>query len=378
MSDRRERRKVSGRGRAETHKTGFDSTSVKLPDGVKYFAVKKEGVARLEVIPYTVPEGANNPYAETGDLHFERTYWAHRGIGPEGGSYICSAKTASKKCPICEHRAQLAKDPDADEDLVKDLAPRERQLWNIFDHDNADDGVQVWDVSYHLFGKMLDARIKNADEDDGYEYFADPEDGMTLKVGFAEKSFAGNTFYETATIDFKKRSQELDADIIKKANVLDSLLVLKDYDELKKIYLQTDDDDEKPKKESERKEGARNKEESKKSEEPKKEKSVEKRPSTAIELGIERGDEVKHMKWGVCTILKITDDGTTLSLVDEKDEVHKGVELDEIKIKKAETKKEEPPQKKEEKPESKKETEKESKKDDDDGDWDTWDEKDED
>lgn len=243
--ERKERQRVSARKRAEEHKSGFSSKCYRIPDGVKSYSIKKEGVHRMDIIPYTVPEGVNNPFAEPGELHFERTYYTHRDIGPDGDMYPCLKKTFGTACPICDHRASMLRDPDADEELVKSLAPKERQLWNVFDPDDAEKGVQLWDCSFHLFGKQLDARVNNSDEDDGYEFFADPDDGLTLKVGFKEKTFGGNTFCETETIDFKSRKAPLPDELLEKAMILDSLLIKYDYDSLKQIFLQTRHEDDK-------------------------------------------------------------------------------------------------------------------------------------
>ncbi len=319
------RERLSGRKRAETHKGGFEGSSVQLPDGVDFFAVKKAGVYRLEIIPYIVPEGANNPNAEPGDLYFERTFWIHRGVGADNGVRVCPRKTANQPCAICDHRAKLAKDPDADENLIKDLSPKERQLWNVFDHADPEKKDQVWDVSYHLFGKQLDARIKNADEDDEYEFFADPEEGLTLKVGFAERSFSGNTFYEAETIDFKTRRTALDPELFESANLLDSLLIIEPYDKLKAEFLQTggddtddDTDDDPPPKKKTRK------------------RTTKKKPTeseeTAEKYGISKGDEVDTHTGGICTVLKISSDGTSLTLKDDDGEIHRAVSPADVKL----------------------------------------------
>lgn len=240
---RQEKRKVSARKMAEEHKSGFSSKCYKINDDTKLFIVKKEEVKRIDIIPYVVPEGAKNPYAEPGDLHMERTYYSHRDIGPDGDMYPCMKKTFGKPCPICDHRQHMLKDPDSDAEAIKQMAPKERQLWNVFDHDDPDRGAQLWDFSFHLFGKLMNSRVNNADEEDGYEFYADPDEGMTLKVGFEEKSFGGNTFYEATTIDFKPRRQPLEDELLDKALVLDSLLIEYEYDELKEIFLQTKHED---------------------------------------------------------------------------------------------------------------------------------------
>ncbi len=253
MATRRQREKkrerVSASRRVAEHQSGFSPTSFILPEGTNLFR-PKAGTKRLEIIPYTVGEG--NRFADEGSQYYERTYWVHRGIGPDNNSYVCPAKTAGKKCPICDARAKLAKRPDADEDVITGLAPKERQLWNVFDHNEPDKGVQIWEVSHHNFGKRLDTEIRNADEDDGFEYFADAEEGFTLRVGFEEASFAGNSFVEAASISFKRRKEPLSDELLEAAHCLDELLKIESYEELKRIFLQTaededEDEDEEPK-----------------------------------------------------------------------------------------------------------------------------------
>ncbi len=251
MGRKKKRGKVkSARTRAENHTSGFERTSVNLPEGVERFKPEKVGVYKIDIVPYEVGKGretpGGNPYADAGDHHPERTFFTHRGIGPNEDTVVCLNKTFKKPCPICEHRSVLAKDHDADEVLVKSLAPKERQLWNVFDHDDPDKGVQVWDISFHLFGKQLDAQIKNSDEDDGFEFYHDPDEGLTLKVGLGEKSFAGNKFLEAETINFSRKTRALSDEVFEAAVNLDDCLIEMDYDKLKAMFLQTGDDEPEP------------------------------------------------------------------------------------------------------------------------------------
>jgi len=232
---------AAAKRRAETHKTGFDNTAFELPEDKKLFAIKSDKSVRLDIIPYEVGEG--NPFADKGELHYERTYWVHRSIGVDQTSFVCLRKTCEEPCPICDFRAKLAKDPDADEDLIKSLAPKERQLFNVINTKEPDKGVQIWEISYHLFGKRLDQEIKNSDEDDGYENFAELEGGFTLKLGIEEKSFNRQSFYEVVSVNFKPRDDDYDEDILEQTTCLDDILIIKEYDELKEILLQTADDD---------------------------------------------------------------------------------------------------------------------------------------
>lgn len=315
----RERRKVSAKETADKQSADFEMTSLRLPEGVYLFNVKQAGVKRLEIIPFEA--GAGNPDAEEGDLYFMRTFYTHRGIGPNQDTYVCPAKTSGKRCPVCEHRQKLDKNPDADPELVKDLLPKKRQLWNVYDHAEPDRGVQVWDVSYHLFGKQLFALVRDADEDDEYEFFADPEDGLTLKVGFAEKSWAGHSYREAETIVFKPRKGALDDDILDAANPLDSLLIELDYDDLKAVLEGTaeggggddDDDDDPP--------PAKGKGKSKSKPAPADDDDDDE--PTAESMGIEAGADVKVKGVGKATVLKISEDGKTVTVEDEDEEMHK-------------------------------------------------------
>src|SRR5690606_35728633 len=137
--------------------------------------------------PTRTPPAGPNPNAEPGAFHYERTYFVHRNIGVNEDAYVCPLRTAGKACPICEYRQKLEKEKNADEDLIGSLVPKQRQLWNIRDNDDLDAGVQVWDISFHNFGKQLKKEVRNADEDDGYEYFADPDEGHLLRVLLEEE-----------------------------------------------------------------------------------------------------------------------------------------------------------------------------------------------
>jgi hypothetical protein len=152
---------------------------------------------------------------------------------------ICPAQTANQPCPICEYRKKLHRDPDADEKLIKSLAPKERQLFNVFDPNEPDKGVQIWDISYHLFGKCLDEHLKNADEEDGLDFFYHPKRGKTLKLGVIEESYNGRAFYKVTSILFRDRKEPIDQELLTSTHCLDELLIVMPYEKLKAMFLQT-------------------------------------------------------------------------------------------------------------------------------------------
>jgi hypothetical protein len=241
MKQREEKhRYASARGRAEKKKAegSFSATYLKLPDGVKFFK-PKSGVMLLDIIPFVAGKG--NPCAEPGALWYERTYHVHPRVGADRNAFLCERLSGGKgkSCPICDMRAKLLrKQSDDAEELVKDMAPKERQLFLVINRKEEEKGIQLWDMSYHLFGKLLDARIRNSDEDEGWDHFHYLEGGLTLKVGFKEDSYGGRTFLTAETIDFKERPEDYDEDILDKTYCLDDLLIHPDYDELKETFLE--------------------------------------------------------------------------------------------------------------------------------------------
>lgn len=230
----------AGRRQAE-HKSGSERTTLKIPEGVSFFAPKKD-THKIDIIPYVVGKG--NPFADEGEMYFERTFYVHRDVGPNGDAYICPAKTSkgTRPCPICEHMRKLAKDPDSDEKLIKDLAPKERQLFWLIDLAEKDKGVQLWDVSFHLFGKLLDARVKKGDESEGRQFFADLKRGKTLQLDVEDKTLGGGKpFREVKAIDFKERPEPYSKKILEHTHCLDDMVLELPYDKLKRIFLQIDE-----------------------------------------------------------------------------------------------------------------------------------------
>ena len=231
--------------RQKEHKSGFERTSIMLPENMEMFKPKAGKNYRVDIIPYVVGEG--NPLANEGEPYYERTYFRHQGIGSGEDAYNCLHETFKDKCPICEYRAKAASKGTLDKDSLKDLAPKERQLFNVFDHGEPDKGVQLWEVSFHNFGKLLDVRVKSRDEDEDYIkfwWFSDAKrKGCTLKLTVTEESMGERQFPKVTAIDFKPRKAPLSDEILEQASCLDELLIQTPYDKLKAIFMQQDEDD---------------------------------------------------------------------------------------------------------------------------------------
>ena len=238
--EERKRQVVSAKKWAAEHESRSGFTCLRLPDGVNLFTPKEAGSYRLDFIPYIAGKG--NKQCDEGMAWWERTFFVHRGIGAESQSFCCLKKNWNKKCPICEEIEVLSRKKSSDDDeeeqikqQIADLAAKERQLFNVIDTANRDKGIQIWEVSYHLFGKHLKNKLDNADEDDRYEFFADLEEGFTLKIG-AVKEVKKYTFINFSDIEFKQRSEPYPESMLEDSYCLDSMLKEYPYDELKKIF----------------------------------------------------------------------------------------------------------------------------------------------
>ncbi len=327
--------------RAEEHTSGFASTSIKLPDGIKFFSIKSAKPFKIDILPYLVERGrkekGGNPFSDSGYLHYERTYFAHRGVGIGQSSYVCPRKTFGKKCPICEDIARMRRDPKADGELLKSLEPKERQLFAIIDKTEEEQTIKVWDVSNFLFGKVLDSKIKDADEDDGYENFYRLDEGFTLKCSVEEKSFAGKTFYTVSNIEMKVRPEPLDDGLLDEVPDLDKLLIEVDYDKLKAIYEgveedQEDDEDAKPAKRAARPAKADTPgcatATTPKKPAPDKAKPESEEEEEECEIAV--GDVVEHEEFGVCEVIKVLEGGKKLDIEDEDGKVYRKVWATEV------------------------------------------------
>jgi len=249
MENRRDRersrykRGMASRTGAEANRRAgelYTSTSLKLPKDAKVFQIKSDKPLKLDILPFEVGKG--NPFADEGTFHYERTFWVHRGVGPDNNTYVClrEASRGKKPCPICEHLQKLREDPEADEENIKALRPKRRQLFNVIDTANRADGVQIWDISFHLFGELLLESLEDEELAADRKEWCEFEGGKTLRLGLKEKTFNKQKFYEVSRIDFVDRVKDYDPEeTLKKVHCLDNVVKVLPYDELKKVFLQT-------------------------------------------------------------------------------------------------------------------------------------------
>jgi len=219
--------------RAAEHKRAGGSSVLRMPSNMEMFEVKK-GKYLVDILNYKVGKG--NPWADKGDMHYERTYYVHKGIGVQNKWYVCPRMTADQRCPICEYRAKLMKgksDSEETKDLIRSLKAQERQLFNVIDvTKGANTKVLLWDVPFNNFGAQLDGEIGDCDDDEDYGEFGDAKNGFTLRLGVDDETFGSNTYQKVNRISFKNRKKAYDDKILEELMCLDDILIIPSYDDI--------------------------------------------------------------------------------------------------------------------------------------------------
>ncbi|MGD9156850.1 MAG: hypothetical protein PVG39_00450 [Desulfobacteraceae bacterium] len=206
----------------------------------------KDGTHIIDIIPYLA--GKRDPATEEGSPTYTFEYQVHTNVGPANKQYICPAMF-DKKCPICEYRQKLR---DKDDDRYKDYFPKTRNLYNVISYDDkkeAKKGVQIWDVSWYYFEKQLMAISRKPSRDGKEEKtvnFVHPEDGKSITFTI-EPAKSKNDFPSFVGHSFDDREYEIDDDILDAAFVLDEIVVIATYDEIKDASCLEDGDVGEPK-----------------------------------------------------------------------------------------------------------------------------------
>jgi len=264
-----EKRVSTARARAESQGSGF-TKHLKLGTA-KLFSWKPDTKRYIDILNYKTAEAkrkvewkgkeyevgaGKNPNADPGVEHYERTYFLHKNIGPNREAYVCAAKTAGRRCPICDWMAKELKKEEPDDKTLGSLKAQQRQLMNVVDTKEPDAGIQVFDNSTFNLGKAIDERVQEGDQLKGkdyreYDFFADHngDDAKTLKFMVKEATFAGNKYNTVGSVDMIERETEYGEKILKKLVCLDEIIVIEPYEKLKEIFLagadiggETDDD----------------------------------------------------------------------------------------------------------------------------------------
>lgn len=216
----------------------------KLPKGMREWFPEKAGQFMIDILPYEVKKGHPDGIEE-GVLWYKFPFKVHHGIGVNQESVVCPT-SVGKRCPICERRQKLKNaSGENNDDAIQALAPKGMVAYNIIDPDDSDR------IALFVFGKGkfqeadagLDAELKQADESD-LNFFDVNKDGRTLVVRFIDKKFSGRAYLLANKIDFKKRSPMDEDEILSAVCCIEECLQVPAYDDLNRVFLQLDSDDE--------------------------------------------------------------------------------------------------------------------------------------
>ena len=243
---------VEGAGlRLAKHVSGGMS-SLNLPDKISFFKPKKNGSHMLEFIPFQTTEShfeypeAKQFVSKVGAWWYERTFWIHRGIGVNNENFVCPAKTIGKPCPVCEDIIKL-KDSSHPEDKkrAKNLKPKERQIFLVYDLEDTQKGIQLWELAHYNFGAQLDEYLNKArsQDKDSFNRFYSPKHGLSVRISGKEEMLPGNdggppmanTIY--SVYQFYDREEEVPIKLFKHGHNLDNMVKILSYKELNNQYL---------------------------------------------------------------------------------------------------------------------------------------------
>ena len=214
-----------------------------LPKGVSVFKEKPGGKSLLDFMPYEVTDpkhldrDVENDMAVVGTLWYKKPFKIHRGVGEDNDTVVCPT-TFGLKCPICDYRKKQMSD-GADKDDTDAMKPKLRNLYCVIPHGDSkqEQEPHIWDVSQYLFQKLLNEELK---EDFDNEVFPDLEEGLSLRIRFEKKTFAGHEFAEASRIDFKERDEAYEESMLDDLPNLDDILTVKSYDELSAMFFEVD------------------------------------------------------------------------------------------------------------------------------------------
>src|SRR4030067_1887156 len=198
-----------------------------------------EGEHLLDIIPY--PAGKHDPKSKEGEWGYLLDIWVHYGIGVNQDAYVCPARNYGQPCPICEYREEVRRQDDYDEDLVKELTPKRRSIYNIICYNSEKEeskGVQIFDSAHWFMEKHISSLAKTpargvGKSTDSYIAFSDPDEGKS--ISFTRKGTKRNS--EFLGHKFVDRNYIIPDEVLNTAFILDESINICSYDEIKNAFM---------------------------------------------------------------------------------------------------------------------------------------------
>lgn len=212
--------------------------------GVSFHQWKpKAGKHYFDIVPYLMTE--NHPLVvkgkeKAGMWGYVLQIFRHSNVGVGKDQIVCPAKTFGRPCPICEE-GQLQRDyieTEAQKNAWKDkYGASKRDLYNVVVGDNDETwnmGVQVFEVSdFYMEAKLSELAQTARTGPVNYAHFS-----LGKCIGFTLgsdelKTISGHVF-EDRLIDGKP--YEITDAFLDQAHVLEDLIHVLSYDEIKKMF----------------------------------------------------------------------------------------------------------------------------------------------
>ena len=351
MPKSKQRKFASTRKALDTQSKGFNFSFLKLTDEMKkrQFRFKEAKIYRLCIVPYAATT-LNPMVEEDGMLAYVFRYFIHRNVGPKEMQLVCNLHTYDEECYGCEELKTYFKKHGFNKELKKRNGEKQQDLFNVVDLDNKDEGICWFNTShYMMFGQLLHEKLDADSEMPGggmYQDFArlDAENGYDLAVKVVEgKNPENNTkFMKPTNIEFLRRKKDHPDEWYDQAVNLEELLWKRDYDEFKDLWTggsgDEDEDEEAEEQEEENEEEQETPKSNGKSSKARFQESGGD-DDTAEAYGIKLGtmvaykfeDEDGDEKTAECEVIKVSGDGTSLTLQGEDGALFKGVAPSEVK-----------------------------------------------
>lgn len=320
------------------------SRAFKLPAGVTQFKFDSAATLRFNIMPFRC--GDDNPCQAKGKIWWERTFFVHQNIGPDRKTVCCLRKNWGEKCPICEEQVRLTQKTERGDEngyqRIRDLDCKDRQLLALVNVESAALKVQIAEASYAAFGERLQIKLKLGNAKNGYKDFFKLKGGKTIVAQFEKKPLGkGNShWFKCEGIEMEDREEDYPSSMLEKVPCLDELLIKLPYNSVYSILHGVDAGDDDSDDDSGKRVSKRDDDDDRPAG-----KSASKKPAdddgdddgdndgddnetTTVKL--EKGDIVWHPEHGRCEVMRVSGDGTSVTLYNEEnDERHTAISPDE-------------------------------------------------
>jgi len=221
-----------------------------LPNNMPIFKAEENTKPKLDFIPYIVSD-ENHPdrydeegIATPGTLWYKRPFAIHRQVGVDNDTVVCPRSVSASDCPICDYRESKLRSGEAewDDDAIRQTKPSNRNLYVVIpigskEHDEV---PHIFDISEYCYQELLYEELEERPE---MGVFPSLDEGLTLKIRFAEESIGDTSFPIARRIDFYERDRPYDESLLEDIPDLDEMLRVLSVQELEAKFFEISESD---------------------------------------------------------------------------------------------------------------------------------------